>query len=85
MINQFFEGNTGIAINNTGTSTITGTEFKNNTGSTTVQNAGEMTISNSKFSGNTSAISNTNKLTLNNVTVDAGSGSAKMISTQPAN
>ncbi len=45
----------------------------------------KMTISNSKFSGNTSAISNTNKLTLNNVTVDAGSGSAKMISTQPAN
>ncbi len=74
---SIFEGNTGIAINNTGTSTITGTEFKNNTGSTTVQNAGEMTISNSKFSGNTSAISNTNKLTLNNVTVDAGSGSAK--------
>lgn len=74
---SIFEGNTGIAINNIGTGTITGTEFKNNTGSTTVQNAGEMTISNSKFSGNTSAIKNTNKLTLNNVTVEAGSGSVK--------
>lgn len=75
--NSIFEENTGIAINNTGNSTITGTEFNNNTGTTAVNNTGEMTISSSTFSGNNSAITNSNKLTLNNVTVDEGSGSSK--------
>ena len=40
-----------------------------------------MTISNSKFGGNTSAISNTYQINSEQcLTVDAGSGSAKMIS-----